>query len=49
MIALLRVMQREASVITALLCIITSLFLGSIITHYYLFQSPELADDFAWQ
>ena len=43
---LLRIMQRASFcyyiIITYYYVIITS---GSIITHYYLFQSPELADD----
>ena len=45
MITLLRVMQRASfccyTFITYHYVIITP---GSIITHYYLFQSPELAD-----
>ena len=45
MIPRLCVMQEKPSIITILLrhnyIIITQ---GSIITHYYLFQSPELAD-----
>ena len=45
MITLLRVMQRASlcyyTIITYYFVIITP---GSIFTHYYLFQSPELAD-----
>ena len=46
MITLLPVMQRAClcyyTIITYYYVIITP---GSIITHYYLFQSPDLADD----
>jgi len=46
---LLRVMQRASFcyylIITYYYVIITP---GSIITHYYLFQSPELADVVGW-